>query len=68
MATVATAVPRVTEAFQLRQKVAKEQRDLPQPVFTSNNDEVNYQDKVGNFSKGYPTTTSGRWIWPPTRS
>ncbi len=59
MCPMLVAEPRIAAAFKIRQDIAKEQRDLPVPVHTSNNDEANYPNKIGSFSKGLPHNNLG---------
>lgn len=51
--------PRATQAYNLREQAARDQRDLPEPNATSNGDETLYPNKIGNYSKGLPHNNLG---------
>lgn len=51
--------PRATQAYNLREQAARDQRDLPEPTATSNGDETLYPNKIGNYSKGLPHNNLG---------
>lgn len=51
--------PRATQAYNLREQAARDQRDLPEPTQTTNNDETLYTNKIGSYSKGLPHNNLG---------
>lgn len=50
---------RADEAYEIRVKVAKQERMLPIPPHPDNGDEERYYNKIGNFSKGLPHNHRG---------
>jgi len=61
-AVAQSAVPddvRSDQAYALRELAARNQRDLPAAVQTTNGDEALYANKIGNYSKGLPHNNLG---------
>jgi len=54
-----TAEQRATEAFALRRAVALADRNVLTPEHASNGDEASYPNRIGNFSKGLPHSSTG---------
>src|SRR2546426_12563033 len=45
---------RAEQAFKVRLKAARKERNLPIPLHTTNGDEALYPNRIGNFCKGLP--------------
>ena len=50
---------RVTDSYQVREEAARFERQLPVPRQTTNGDEQEYQNFIGNYSKGLPHNAIG---------
>jgi hypothetical protein len=50
---------RSLQAYRVRVEAARVQRDASQPLHPANNDEAQYVNKIGNFSKGLPHNALG---------
>ena len=54
---------RAKAAYDLRERLARDQRDSPLPGHPTNLDEEHYAKKIANYFKDFRTTPSGKWTW-----
>src|SRR5260370_39039791 len=50
---------RARECFEVRERAAEEEREVPIPPQASNGDEKRYRNFIGNYSKGLPHNSIG---------
>ena len=47
---------RAEQSFKIRLKAARNERNLPTPLHTTNGDEALYPNRIGTSARGFPTT------------